>query len=237
MYETSIDVIASALSGDALAQIGESSSPDGALTLLFCELANIEAIRAAVPERLQTLLEDQRMLATRIVEQHRGRVARAHEDGFMAVFDSAHAGLRCAIELQHAFAHAEVGETRAALELRAGLHTGPVIDAGEGLYGRNVLLAARVAGQARGGEIVVSAKVKQYTDSDPSFRFSERGEHHFKGLHGEHELFAVAWDAVEPADAPVEPAEPAAEPAKPAAERAEPADEAVEPGHPGGQPG
>jgi hypothetical protein len=39
----------------------------------------------------------------------------------------------------------------------------------------------------------VSSNVKQYTETDPSFRFDERGEFHFKGVHGEHELFAVAW--------------------------------------------
>jgi adenylate cyclase len=193
MDETSIDVIASALGGAAGLQLGEMSSPDGAVTLLFCELANIEALRAAISERLPALLEDQKTLVLRIAEHHNGEIARAHEDGFMIVFNSAHAGLRCAIELQRAFAEAAAGEV--PLELRVGLHTGPVIDAGQDLYGRSVLLGARVAGEAGGGEIVVSAKVKQYTETDPSFRFTDRGEHHFKGLHGEHELFSVSWDA------------------------------------------
>jgi class 3 adenylate cyclase len=59
--------------------------------------------------------------------------------------------------------------------------------------GRNVVLAARIAAQARPGEILVSSNVRQYTASDPSFTFEERGEFHFKGLHGEHEVYAVAW--------------------------------------------
>jgi adenylate cyclase len=84
-------------------------------------------------------------------------------------------------------------ETSTALQLRIGLHTGFVIGDGEDLYGRNVLLGARIAGQADGGEIMVSIKVKQYTQTDPSFRFTARGERRFKGLHGEHELFAVDW--------------------------------------------
>jgi class 3 adenylate cyclase len=198
MQETSIDVIASALEGAAGAQLGDFSSPDGAVTLLFCELANIEAIRATIPERVDALLADQRMIVLRIASHHNGEIARAHEDGYMIVFNSAHAGLRCAIELQRTFARAPVGEAPTQLELRVGLHTGPVIDTGQELYGRNVLLGARVAGKAQGGEIVISAKVKEYTESDPSFCFTERGEHHFKGLHGEHELFAVSWEAVTP---------------------------------------
>jgi class 3 adenylate cyclase len=198
MEETSIDVIASALGGAVIEPLGESSSPDGAFTLLFSEVANIEAIRAANPEHVAALLDDQRLVVQRIASHHAGDIARAHEDGFMMVFNSAHAGLRCAIDMQRAFADAGVDEAHEALELRIGVHTGTVIEAGQELYGRNVLLGARIAGQAAGREIVVSAKVKEYTESDPSFRFAARGEHHFKGLHGEHELFTVGWDEVQP---------------------------------------
>ena len=63
----------------------------------------------------------------------------------------------------------------------------------EQLLGRNVVLAARIAAQAKGGEILVSSALKEYTETDPSFRFEPRGEYHFKGLVGEHELFSVLW--------------------------------------------
>ena len=112
----------------------------------------------------------------------------------MIVSDSAHAGLRCAIDLQRSFASVMLDQASTALELRIGLHTGAVIGGGDDLYGRNVLLGARIASQAAGGEIIASAKVREYTQSDPSFHFRARGEHHFKGLHGEHELFAVSWE-------------------------------------------
>jgi adenylate cyclase len=194
LQPTSINVIASALEGTATPELGALSSPDGSLTLLFCEIANIAAIRAALsPERLATLLDDQRAIVQRIAAHHDADIARAHDDGFMISFDSAHAALRCAIDLQMSFASMTVEETSTAVELRVGLHTGFVIGGGEDLYGRNVLLGARVASQAAGGEIMVSAKVKEYTQTDASFLFSPRGEHHFKGLHGEHLLFAVDW--------------------------------------------
>ena len=63
----------------------------------------------------------------------------------------------------------------------------------EQLLGRNVVLAARIAAQAKGGEILVSSTLKEYTETDPSFRFEEHGEYHFKGLHGEHTVYAVHW--------------------------------------------
>ena len=60
-------------------------------------------------------------------------------------------------------------------------------------YGRNVVLVARIADHAEPGEILVSETLREYTASDPTFAFEPRGEHYFRGLHGEHPVFAVAW--------------------------------------------
>jgi adenylate cyclase len=190
MRPSSIDVIASALQDSAAPQPTEVSSPDGAITLLFCELADIDSVRAALSdEAMDELLRDQGAIVANIANLHAGAIARDHDDGFLITFESAHAALRCAIELQNAFAPM----TRDAISLRVGVHTGFVIGENENLYGRNVVLGARIAGQAAGGEIIVSAKVREYTGTDPTFSFISRGEHHFKGLHGEHELFALDW--------------------------------------------
>ena len=83
--------------------------------------------------------------------------------------------------------------SRQALALRIGLHSGFVIADSDELLGRNVVLAARIAAHAEAGEILVSSTLKQYTESDPSFEFEPRGEHHFKGLVGEHAVYGVRW--------------------------------------------
>jgi adenylate cyclase len=110
-------------------------------------------------------------------------VVKAEGHASMCSFASSHAGLRCAIGLQRKFTG----------ELRVGLHSGFVIADESEFYGRNVVLAARIADHARPGEILVSHVVREYTASDPSFQFESRGEHHFKGLLGEHGVFAVDW--------------------------------------------
>jgi adenylate cyclase len=196
---TSIDVIASAVEDASVPRLSQQSSPDGAVTLMFCEIANIVTIRTGLSaEQIATLLEDQRRVVHNIANRFAGRVTAEHDDGFLISFDSAHAALHCAVEVQTVVASAPTGE-QVPVELRMGLHTGFVIGEHERLYGRNVLLGARIAGEAGGGEIVVSAKVREYTRADPGLRFTSRGEHHFKGLHGEHELFVVNWS--EPAAA------------------------------------
>ncbi len=188
---TSIDVIASAL-GDEQPQLGQMSSPDGALTLLFCDIEDAAEIREEIgEERAQELLRDHRTIVEQVVRHHGGTVAKSHDDGFMVAFDSAHAALRCAIDLQSSLADRTVPGSERPLALRVGLHTGFVILNEEEMYGRNVVLGARIAGRAQGGEIIVSSVLKEYTESDPTFRFEERGEHRFKGVLGEHHIFAV----------------------------------------------
>ncbi len=188
---TSIDVIASAL-GDAQPELGEMSSPDGAVTLLFCDIEDAAKIREELGSgRAEELLRDHRTIVEQVVQHHSGTVVKSHDDGFMIAFDSAHAALRCAIDLQSTLGDRTVSSAGRPLRLRVGLHTGFVITNDEEMYGRNVVLGARIAGCAQGGEITVSSTLKEYTETDPSFRFEERGEHRFKGVLGEHMVFAV----------------------------------------------
>jgi hypothetical protein len=35
--------------------------------------------------------------------------------------------------------------------------------------------------------------VKEYTESDPGFAFESLGERHFRSVHGEHQIYSVAW--------------------------------------------
>jgi class 3 adenylate cyclase len=194
MQPTSIDVIASAL-GPAPPDLGAFSSPDGALTLLFTDIEDAATLHEQLgDERWSDLLRDHRAMLEQIVEHHDGNVVKSESDGHLIAFSSAHQGLRCAIEIQRTFAGRTVSGLDTPLGIRSGLHSGFVIVQAEDFYGRNVVLAARVADRARGGEILVSETLKEYTETDPSFRFEPRGEFHFKGMLGEHIVSAVKWE-------------------------------------------
>jgi class 3 adenylate cyclase len=194
MQPTSIDVIASAL-GPAPPDLGEFSSPDGALTLLFTDIEDAATLQEQLgDERWSDLLRDHRAMLEQIVEHHDGNLVKSESDGHLVAFSSAHQGLRCAIEIQRTFAGRTASGLDTPLGIRSGLHSGFVIVQAEDFYGRNVVLAARVADRARGGEILVSETLKEYTETDPSFRFEPRGEFHFKGMLGEHIVSAVKWE-------------------------------------------
>jgi class 3 adenylate cyclase len=186
---TSIDVIASAI--EPVIPLAAVSSPDGAVTLMLCDIAAAARAEERVGrERWELILRDHLALSRQVIAHHDGQLVRSERDGFLATFNSSHAGLHAAIELQRAFAIDADGEP---LALRVGLHSGFVLGDPDQLLGRNVVLASRIAAMAEGGEILVSAAVRQYTQADPTLRFADRGEHHFKGVLGEHAVYALEW--------------------------------------------
>lgn len=190
---TSIDAIASALEPLTPA-VSRLSSPDGALTLMLSDIADAGAIASQLgPARWDQLISDHHLLVEGLVAGHDGEVVKFERDGFLASFNSAHGGLYAALELQRTFSAADDDASPEALALRIGLHSGYVITDSDELLGRNVVLATRIAAHARGGEILVSSTLKQYAESDPNFQFEPRGEHHFKGLLGEHTVYSVLW--------------------------------------------
>ncbi|MEE8347276.1 MAG: adenylate/guanylate cyclase domain-containing protein [Dehalococcoidia bacterium] len=129
----------------------------------------------------------------------------------MLAFGSARKALQCAVDIQKAFeawnAEGRGGSRtapttdvdQAPILVRIGLHTGEAIkeaDAQTGrddFYGKNVIPAARIAGQAQGSEILVSSLLKELTESGGDIAFGEGREGELKGLSGQHHVFEVVW--------------------------------------------
>ena len=77
--------------------------------------------------------------------------------------------------------------------MRIGLHTGEAIKEGEDFFGKHVNLAARIAGQAQGAEILVSSLLKELTESAGDITFGEGRKVALKGLKGKHNVFELVW--------------------------------------------
>jgi class 3 adenylate cyclase len=75
--------------------------------------------------------------------------------------------------------------------IRIGLHTGEALKDHDDFFGRHVILAARIAAQAEGGEILVSALLKDLTESSGEFTFDDGRDLALKGLAGTHRVYAV----------------------------------------------
>lgn len=75
------------------------------------------------------------------------------------------------------------------VRVRMGMHVGEVIEEEGDFFGRSVILAARIAAQARGGEILVSEALREHGPSDCDFH-GER-ELELKGLAGAHRVYRL----------------------------------------------
>jgi adenylate cyclase len=90
-----------------------------------------------------------------------GREVERHGDGFLLVFDSARRALLFGLAVQYALAAYERAHPEHPIRVRIGLHRGPALQAGEGFFGKSVVVAARIAALANGGEILASNHVLQ----------------------------------------------------------------------------
>ena len=74
--------------------------------------------------------------------------------------------------------------------MRAGLHTGECELLEGKVAGIAVVIGARVAGEARSGEVLVSQTVKDLV-AGSGLAFEERGATELKGVPGEWRLYAA----------------------------------------------
>jgi class 3 adenylate cyclase len=129
------------------------------------------------------------------VTAHSGIEVKSQGDGFMLAFASAEEALGCAIGIQRALEQPLSDGHR--LRVRIGVHTGEAIREEDDFFGKDVILAARIAAEARGGEILVSRLVRELTDGSGGFLFADPTDVELKGLSGMHSLSAVRWQKEE----------------------------------------
>ena len=116
------------------------------------------------------------------VSQHAGRRIKGLGDGFMISFGSARHGVECALDIQQAIADYSKQNPERKLRIRIGVNTGEVVEESGDIFGAAVNVAARVAGKAKGGEILVSEIVRQLVGPVGEIKFEFRGRYKLKGF-------------------------------------------------------
>jgi predicted ATPase/class 3 adenylate cyclase len=172
--------------------IASHAAPDGTVTIMFSDIEDSTVLTERLGDQpWQELLRKHNALIREQLRAHGGYEVKTMGDGFMVAFQSAKKGLDCAIAIQRAFDgyNATDGEH---VKVRIGLHAGEAIKDGDDFYGKNVILASRVAGKAIGGEILVSSLLRQLVESSVgASTFGEPREVELKGLAGAHTVYAV----------------------------------------------
>ncbi len=168
-----------------LTGVREAPEPDRVLaTVVFTDLAgSTERARELGDRRWRELLERHHAAVRRELARFSGRELDTAGDGFLAAFDGPARAIRCARSVV-----AAVGEL--GLQARAGVHTGECEVLGDKLAGVAVHVGARVAAQARPGEVLVSSTVRDLI-AGSGIELEDRGLVALKGLEGERRLYAV----------------------------------------------
>jgi class 3 adenylate cyclase/tetratricopeptide (TPR) repeat protein len=191
-FKTSIDAVASAVQHER-PDLRPHAAPDGTVTLLFSDIEGSTALNERLgDQRWMALLREHNALVREQIHAHQGFEVKTEGDGFMVAFSSARRALQCAIAIQRAFAERNASAEE-QVPVRIGLHTGEAIKEGSDFFGKHVNLAARIAGQARGGEVLVSSLLRELTASGGDIAFGAARDVELKGLTGTQRVFAVDW--------------------------------------------
>jgi len=188
---TSVDEVASTV-GAERPSLRPAAAPDGTVTVLFSDIEASTKLNERVGDvRWLELLREHHAIVREQVHQHGGFEVKSQGDGFMIAFPSARRAVQCAREIQRAIASRLAEHPDGPIRLRIGLHTGEAIREEADFYGKNIVLAARIADQARGGEILASSVVKQLTESAGDVRFANERELELDGLSGTYTVYKV----------------------------------------------
>jgi class 3 adenylate cyclase len=189
---TSIDAVAAVVE-DERPDLTGHTAPDGTVTILFSDIEGSTEINERMGDhRWMEVLREHNTIVRDAVRLHGGFEVKSAGDGFMIVFAQPRSGVECAVAIQRALA-ARIEDGGEPIRVRMGLHTGEAIRERDDFFGRNVVVAARIAAQALGGEVLVSAPLRELADG-ADIAFGEPRELGLKGLQGTYRVYSVDWD-------------------------------------------
>jgi class 3 adenylate cyclase len=188
---TSVHDMASAVASER-PNLRPAAAPDGTVTILFSDIEGSTELNDRLGDlRWVELLRAHHAIVREEVATCGGFEVKAQGDGFMIAFPSARRALECAVAIQKAIGERLGDHTDMPIRVRIGLHTGEAVRDESDFYGKNVVVAARIADRARGGEILASSVVKQLTESAGDIRFEHEREVELEGLAGRQLVYRV----------------------------------------------
>jgi adenylate cyclase len=162
-------------------------APSGKVAILFSDIEESTALNERIGDRaFVRLLGSHDRMIRRNVNNHSGHVVKSQGDGFMIAFAQPEEAVRCGVDVQRALRKRPNG-----IRVRIGIHMGKSVRRGDDLFGRNVAMAARVASEADGGEVLVSEVVRDAVSEIDDITFDGGRDAELKGFGGSHRLYAV----------------------------------------------
>jgi predicted ATPase/class 3 adenylate cyclase len=169
--------------------------PSGTVSLLFSDIEGSTLLLGRLGPAYVQALDGQRRLLRAAWASHGGQELGTEGDSFFVVFETAVDAVRAAAQGQRALDSFDwpAGER---VRVRMGIHTGSPQPHDGGYIGMDVHRAARIAGSAHGGQVVISAATATLVSSrlPEQVRLVDLGSHHLKDIAVAEHLFQVAID-------------------------------------------
>ena len=173
------------------AQIGRPAAPAVTNAFMFTDIEKSTDLLSAIGDEAWVSIRAWHDRALRELFSARGGEEISHTgDGFFVAFPSTTAAVDCAVEIQRTLDR-QRREHGFAPAVRIGLHAAPAARTPDGYAGRGVHEAARIAGLARGAEILASADmIAQAAVHVPG---SDPRPVKLKGLNEPIEIVTIDW--------------------------------------------
>ncbi len=168
------------------------------ISVMFCDVVDSTALSSRIePEEFSDLLRIYQGICAENIHANDGYIAQYLGDGLLVYFgyprareDAAKRAIRAALEILRDIQTSKALRSgyEAPVDIRIGIHTGPVMigTIGDGerheqlAIGETPNVAARIQAHAKPNEIVVSELTRQIAGA--FFEYRALGEHQFKGL-------------------------------------------------------
>ncbi len=190
----SIDVVAESLRSRKT-DFSSHAAPDGTVTLMFSDMEGFTPMTERLGDlKARDIIRAHNRIVRASLAAHGGYEVELFGDGFLLAFESARQAVLCAVAMQQDFARYSEEHAEEPIRIRIGVHTGEVLRDADKFFGKTVILAARIAAQAEGGQILVSSLLMQLTKSVGDVRFGDAREVSLKGISEAQTVVDVLWE-------------------------------------------
>jgi predicted ATPase/class 3 adenylate cyclase len=172
--------------------------PRGTVTFLFTDIENSTRQMQEMGDRYPAAQTAHHKMLRAAFQSNEGHELRTEGDSFFCVFASAIDACQAAAAAQRSLA-GYAWEKGQALRVRMGLHTGEAPLVGNEYIGLDVHQAARIAGAAHGGQVVISDTTRGLVDGNlkPGLTIRDLGMHRLKDLAQPERLYQLVIEGLQ----------------------------------------
>ncbi len=167
------------------------------LAILFADISGSTSLYESLgDEDAHKLVSTCIQALSGVTADHRGTVIKTIGDGIMCTFPASYRALDAAIAMQEAMdaLHSSLPEKRVNVNIRVGIHWGPVIKQNYDVFGDAVNVAARMVSLAKPRQILTTQQTIDVLPGEFAANIKRIDRTTIKGKTGEITVFEIVWE-------------------------------------------